>query len=572
MENATLSGKHLFRFLVYFKLSGICTMVCVEVFLKRISILVSVLLIAVLFFLPVSAAEMSSVSLNITQPSLSETTYAEMRDFYVYGYFQNSGDPANVRVTLLDDAGQTVRTVLSAVNDAGVTPAESVDMSGIDNSWGTILAVEKITSPGGIANGTNKLLVNTDPGYYLAFVQGGATKEISGSYTDSGTRYPADLTMGEYTIVVEVLDPATNEPMLFKNTDTSEIVGRVSRNIMFGLTNTSLGMFTPEENKNNVAEYAALHNLRMYVDWFPGFFQLPDGSAGYRIPAYWQANNAVEVVNNLPGTKVDNAAAANNTMLIYNIGSTSTTYQLELAAIVQYHLVDSPNTVFRYYDIGESSMIWTDEDTGETMMLAGTSRPFPRDSRVIYTRADSSSSEIPANTVSRLPNFTKTVDTTPYAVTVTQGEYLAFYGVTRPIASSLTFVSPLRYDIDNQISTYVYSGGDTEYTFDGLLTRIFVNADGTLYSAEHTNYEFGHVFTAEQTAAMPPGTTIYTVLAYDRDGNLVDDTTKIAVTVVPADGDAGQTAQSEAGTAALATAVVLALVCVAALFVVLRKL
>lgn len=291
--------------------------------------------------------------------------------------------------------------------------------------------------------------MNTDPGYYLAFILGGATKEISGSYT------VREL----YTIIVEVLDPATNEPVQFKNTDTSEIVGSVSRNITFGLTNTSLGMFTPEENKRNVAEYVALHNLRMYVDWFPGSFQLPDGSAGYWIPAYWQANNAVEVVNSLPGTKIDNAATANNTMLIYNISSTSTTYQLELAAIVQYHLVDSLNTIFRYYDIGESSMTWTDEDTGETLMLSGTSRPFPQDSRVIYTRIDSSSSEIPANTVSRLSNITKTVDTTSYAVTVRQGEYLAFYGVTRPIASFLTSVSPLRYDIDNQISTYVYTGG-----------------------------------------------------------------------------------------------------------------
>ena len=104
--------------------------------------------------------------------------------------------------------------------------------------------------------------------------------------------------------------------MQSKNTDTSEIVGSVFRNITFGLTNASLGMFTPEENKNNVAEYAALHNLRMYVDWFPGSFQLPDDSAGYRIPAYWQASNAVEVVNSLPGTKIDNVATVNNTMLI----------------------------------------------------------------------------------------------------------------------------------------------------------------------------------------------------------------------------------------------------------------
>lgn len=92
----------------------------------------------------------------------------------------------------------------------------------------------------------------------------------------------------------------------------------------------------------------------------------------------------------------------------------------------------------------------------------------PSDVSLIYTRADTSSYEIVAHTVSRKAYVTKTVDTTSYAVMVEQGEYLALYGVTRPIDSPLTpaLSDPYRYDIGNQIYRYVYTGGDAEYTFE----------------------------------------------------------------------------------------------------------
>ena len=495
------------------------------------------LLLGSLLVFPASAA----VTLDLIQPSPNETTFAEMRDFYVYGSFSNTGEPADIRVTVLNAGDEVVRTLQSSVNETGVTPATAVNMSRVPGSWGDILAVEAIESPGGYVNASNKLLVAGD--YYVAFVQGGVTQSITGSYFDNTSGTPVrltNLTAGTYTIVVEVINRTTNQPEPFTSKTSSQQVNNLTRDISFGITNISLGMFTPAENKQNVADYAYRQNLRVYFDYFPGYFSR-DQNTGYRIPRYWQPNNAIEVVNDLSGTRIDNAASANNTMLIYNLGSTSTTYQLELAAIIQHGLVDSPRTIFRYYDIGEYTMTWIDEDSGKTRTLAGTSAYYPPDSRVIYTRADTSSQEIAAHTVSRQNTVTKTVDTTPYAVTVDPGEYLALYGVTRPIDSALTPVanSPCRYNISNQIYRYVYTGGGTSYTFEGLLTRVFVNADGSLFTAEHTNYEFGHVFTPAQTAAMPPGTTTYTMQAYDISGTPVENATAvISLTVgVPSPGE-----------------------------------
>lgn len=495
------------------------------------------MLLLSLLVLPDSA----DVTLGLTQPSINETTFAEMRDFYVYGDFNNTGNPVDIRVSVFNESNQVVRTIQSCVNDTGITPDTSVNMSGFtsDTRWGDILAVEKIDSPGGYINGSNKLLVTRD--YYVAFVQGGVTQGITKSYYNntSGTPVPlTNLTAGQYKIVVDVLNRTTGNPEQFKNKTSGQLVNNLTRDISFGLTNISLGMFTPAENKQNVANYAYQHNLRVYFDYFPGYFQF--GNAGYRIPSYWQSNNAIEVVNHLSGTKIDNTTSANNTMLIYNLGPTSTTYQLELAAIIEHDLVDLPWTTFRYYDIGEYAMTWIDEDSGKTRTLTGRSTYYPPYSRVIYTRADTSSQEIAAHTISRLPNIAKTVDTTPYAVTVEPGEYLALYGVTRPINSSLSPVaeSPFRYEINDQIYKYVYTGGGTSYTFEGLLTRIFVNADGSLYPAKNTNYEFGHVFTAAETAAMPLGTTTYTMQAYDKSGNPVSNATAtISITVAPPPGD-----------------------------------
>ncbi|MDO9522532.1 MAG: hypothetical protein Q7J08_02335 [Methanocorpusculum sp.] len=484
------------------------------------------------------------VSLDIIQPSADETHFAEMRDLYVYGSFANTGDPVDVRVRIYNPDGEIIRTLQSQVDMNGETPSSSVDMGLVPENlqWGDILAVEAITEPYGYANGGNKVLVSKKWGYYLALVQGGVTKNSSGMYSEADDNgnlipYSEDLTAGVYRIVVDVLDKNGNNIRFING--TGEQVDSIELPISFGLTHASLGMFRPDQNRENVISYARLNDLRSYIDWFPGYFQISGGSAGYQIPAIWQPNNGIEVVNSLEGTILDTSGSAENTLLMYNLGSSSTTVQVELAQILLAGLEDSDKTTYTYYDTGEISYAWIDVDDGISKTLCGVLTRYPDisdpDFRVIYTRADSSEDPISPNTVSLLPNLTKSVDTSPYDVTVIRGEYLALYGLTRPITTTLSDAgTPYRFTVDDQILRFTYTCGDAEYTFEGLLTRVFVNPDGSLYPATNTNYEFGHVFTAEDTANMSVGTCTYEVKGYDANGRYVENTrTNITITVLP---------------------------------------
>ena len=529
------------------------------------------ILTAALLIIPAAG----EVSLDILQPSADETYFAEMRDLYVYGSYANTGDPADVRVRVYNAEGEIIRTLQSHVDTTGGTPSSSIDMSLVPENlqWGAILAVEAITEPYGSANGGNKVLVSKTWGYYLALVQGGVTKNSSGMYSQADENgklipYTEDFTAGVYRIVVDVLDKNGNNIRFISG--NGKLVDSIELPISFGLTHASLGMFRPDQNRENVISYARQNDLRSYIDWFPGYFQISGGSAGYQIPAIWQPNNGIEVVNALEGTIFDTPVYAENTLLMYNLGSSSTTIQVELAQILLAGLEDSGKTTYTYYDTGEISYAWIDADDGTLKTLNGSLTAYPdlstSDFRVIYTHADRSEDPIPQNTISLLPNLTKSVDTSPYEVTVTRGEYLALYGLTRPKDTTLSDAgTAYRYNIDNQITRFIYTSDDAEYVFEGLLTRVFVNPDGSLYLAANTNYEFGHVFTAEDTANMPVGTSTYAVKGYDANGRYVENTsTNITITVVPEGG--------ETPVFALPISILIAILTLGAAVIVIRKL
>lgn len=466
-------------------------------------------IIVLLFCLILAIPAVNAANLTITEPSSSENTFSEMRDFYVYGVFPAPLEhPGNVRVVLKDSNGTVIRTVVSSVNETGVTPETSVNMSLVPNAWGGMLAPDVITVPGGFTNGSNKVLVTGT--YYLGLIQGGVTREM-GSYTDmSGGRLEPimrDLTAGTYTLVVEGLD--------------GDLAGeKVEVGVVFGTTHASLGVFRPDENKKNVIGWAEGRTppLRVYTDWLPGYFRKGDG--GYEIPDRWQANNAIEVVNDLSGTTIDTVATAENDCLIYNVGDTSATLQVELAAILRHGLEDSDRTTFTHYDIGEPSMMWTDRATDANKSVTGRLVTYPADIRLVYTRAEITNEPLRENYFNTVAvDGRKTVDTTPMQVTVVQGENLTFYGVAQPIATTLVSAgNAYRYIPDDQIVTYVYENETLgRFTFTGCLEREF---EGRYIGS--ANYEFGHVFT--ETAAMPPGAWLLAVSAYNTTGALVEKT------------------------------------------------
>ena len=81
----------------------------------------------------------------------------------------------------------------------------------------------------------------------------------------------------------------------------------------------------------------------------------------------------------------------------------------------------------------------------------------------------------------------------------------------------------------------------------------------------NTNYEFGHVFTAEDTANMSIGTYIYAVKGYDMNGTYVENmSTNITITVMPE--------EVEPLVFALPLSILLAVLTLAASVIVIRKL
>ena len=95
------------------------------------------LVFVILFLVPAGHA---ANDLLITQPSANETTFAEMRDLYVYGVFPSSplGTPGDVKIELFPEssctgsvcAGLPLRQVQSHVDPiTGTTNQSCLDLS-----------------------------------------------------------------------------------------------------------------------------------------------------------------------------------------------------------------------------------------------------------------------------------------------------------------------------------------------------------------------------------------------------------------------------------------------------------
>lgn len=478
------------------------------------------------------------VYLTIAQPSENERVLAEGRDFYVWGNFTNPSDiPVNIRISLKNETGNIVRMVKSTVNTSGVTASEDVNMSRITDpyyKWGGILAPDLIENPGGYENAENKLLVNKTLSYYHGMIQGGATKEMGtyNVYEADGTLKEIEgvLTAGTYTVIVEAFDIYDRPVQIYNDSGTDLLFRNQSVDLTFGLTNASLGLFRPDNTKQKLIDYAKANNRRTYFDWFPGYFQM--GNAGYEIRDRWQPNNAIEAVNYLEGTVLDKPEIANNTVTLYHIGQNPATYQVELAGILNHSDVDSGLLTFLYYDVGEPDVTWRNATTGEIETRSGTLTPLPdvaggpADARIHYTHADISAEKnvlSPGDLdLNKLKNesIDLRADDTPYRVEIIQGENVIFYGVTRPIKSTVEPIETARGIPQDQILSFTYTN-DTlgTFPFPGKLNRTFLpTPDGKIFTELHTNYEFGHLFNSSVTSELSPGEWVFTVAGYNKTG------------------------------------------------------
>ena len=294
----------------------------ITLYLNRISVKASTgfFLVFIIFFL--IPAVHAANDLAITQPSVNETSFAEMRDFYVYGIFPNSplATPGDVMIRLFPAAsctgtvctGLPLRQIQSHVDPvSGTTNRSCLDFSfvnGVTVGGGYVPDIVINPDGSGFTDPNNKVVV-TDR-YYAGLVLGGVTQTYNTTYKDSSGTTLQNLTAGDYTILVTGLSGTLNGE-------------NITENITFGITNTALGTNRPPDNKNARISYAIQHNLRTYFDAFPGYFS--DGGSNWSnfvFRAY--PNNGIEVVNDLSGTVLDTIAVANNTMFLYNINSAST--------------------------------------------------------------------------------------------------------------------------------------------------------------------------------------------------------------------------------------------------------
>ena len=493
-------------------------------------------LVLLLLLVPVSATPVPPGDpggggiLVITQPSRNESVFAEMRDFYVYGIFPGRMErPGDLTIELFqgDSAtGERIRLIESHVDPAsGITPWSAIEMNYTDGlDWGNKMVPDLVKEPGGLFDPSNKLVVTND--YYLGLVLGGVTKGIDTSYTDKGGRPLKDLTAGNYTLRVTGLSG-----------DLADNVAR--KTLTFGLTNTSLSTDRPPVNLKNRFEYGWSRNLRIYRDWFPGYFRFAGyGDRGYSVPKRFNPNNGIEIVNDLNGTLVDIPSQSNNTMIQYNINDKSTTYAVEIAAIVRYGLEDSRDSSFTYYDIGEPFLAYTNDGTGRPVNISGKLVPFQGESRLALTRAEMNrnSSEDSENLYDPYDTSTsRRVDTVfTDGLTLSTGEDLRVYGVTKPIRSTVTNTSiPYRFMLDNRIAGVSYTVTDargkviSRTNRDVNLSRLFVPGSKERFNSL---FEFGHVFRCLEQ----PGTYRFQLVGTDEQGQTVPGTAQtFSVTVIP---------------------------------------
>ena len=476
------------------------------------------------------------VIMTVEQPSQYERIFAEGRDFYVKGNFTHpQGVPIDIKISLADENGNTIRMIKSNVNADGITDPGDVDMSLIDEKsrWGDVLAPDLIVSPLGYANAENKLLVTGD--YYHGMIQGGVSKE-TGTYNvpdadGSLKEIEGIITAGRYTLIIEAFEKDGSRVMITDDIAKNTVMQNLTVDVEFGITNASFGRFSPAASKEKLIGYARENDRRVYLDWFPGYYSA--GAGGYEIKDRWQRNNAIEAVNTLSGTKTDNPASADNTLLVYNIGEKSATYQVETAAILGNNLADSPKTKYLYYDIGEPEAVWRDSETLEVKKVSGKITDFPTaaekdDYGIIFTHADISGTqgtlvngEINISALDD-PRLDIRVDDTPYGVRIKGGEEVIFYGVSRPIPSKVIPMPTADRGVpEDQVMTYTYTNDDLgTFTYPAKLTRIFAGG----YTESGSNYEFGHLMPAALTANLSDGEHVFKVAGFDRDGNFVKGT------------------------------------------------
>ncbi|MGD9937403.1 MAG: carbohydrate-binding protein [Methanoregulaceae archaeon] len=386
----------------------------------RVRVLIAVLL---LLGAALVASAAGAPTLTISAPSPNETLMAEMRDFYVMGPIPaGMTTPGDIRVEVFRGANATgtpVRVVESHVDPAtGTTPLSAIEADYPNgSSKGTLMVPDLVCEPGGFLETWNKVVVT--PEYYAGLVFGGASRHFDTNYTDREGRPLQDLVAGDYTVRVTGL--------------SGELEGHTAEmRITLGKTHAALGRFSPPVQRDRLIAFANERGYRTYQDSFPGYFYW--NSSGFVVPGRWVVNNAIEVVNDCPGTLADMVGTAENDLFLYDIRNYSATYTVEVSTLIRTGVADSPRTVYHFYDEGEPAYSYVARENGTPVQVVSLLSRLPHADRLALTRAELRSPGALDPVVDLADATPKRVDFSPDdGITVETDETCLLYGVVAPI-------------------------------------------------------------------------------------------------------------------------------------------
>ena len=482
------------------------------------------LLFLLLFLLPAGCSNPDSGVperlFTIAVPSGTERCFGEMRDFYVVGFFADHAPRiGDVRIELFrgeQAAGSPIRTIESRVDATGVTPESAIETgypSGEPHNLDR--APDLVNSPGGFFFPGNKVLVTRI--YFGGLILGGATKDFDTNYRDSSGAPLQDLTEGVYTLRVSVVSGET-------------VLQSETLPLYFQPLFKLFGRFSPENHLTKFRAFAAAQGYRVFLDPFAGYFFPETFSASYEIKRRWRAQNSLEVVNTVAGASYGTPENALLGFILYNVDETkSATSSLELGKALLTGVIDSPNTVFFHYDIGEPCITYRTA-AAEKRTLEGSITRFGSGDRLVLTRA-----EIRQAGTGDGDNRYRVGDETPRAIDldladgirVAAGEEFSLFGVVKPIPSTVRETSYLCYLADNRIAQVRYRIRDERgrevavTTRDLNLGRVYSQAVPEQFS--YSVYEFEHEF-AFNAMSIIPGTYTVQLVALDKGGTEVSGT------------------------------------------------
>ena len=436
-----------------------------------------------------------ALSIEIVAPSEGSRILAPKRDFYVIASLDREGQtpegkPFNVRFELSLNGNPTpLRTITSAVDDNGLTPATAIETD-YANGWTPATSADIVASPlpdlvFDPAQPSSKL----DPEkkavvmeyYAAALIQGGCTKNFD---TDYVNKYSQDLEDGSYTLTVTAVGK-----------DDGLVLDTESVDLIFGsVPDKILSRFSPAEHMTNVTAFAEANDSHMYLDLFPGYWDaktLPHGTEPstlfYEIVKRWRVSDTLEYLN---GTVRG---------IIYCVHETSATQAVEIGGMASALLLDSDSMLWYYYDIGDTTVKY-DTGNGSTAEKKGSIVAFDADDRLVLTRAEirgDGVTEVPEADYVCSPDLAdKQVDwNVSNGVFVKPKQLLSIFGAVTPIQPDPEDVvanDDGTYSVNNRIATVHYSvlDGTTEVlSFDAKLVKLIrygINGD------KASIYEFRH--------------------------------------------------------------------------------